>query len=111
MAASEKKNMTDRHKTHGDSCEAHSAKPRLNPPGRLLTMHIIPPLLVLRELIRYGGRILPETWNRFIFHRFWGEGILSTNAHFLIDSYADVRLSSLFRRLGPHPAGALPHGF
>ena len=103
--------MTDRHEPHGDSRKAYSAKPRLNSPRRLLTRHIVPPLLVLRELIRYVGRILPETWNRFIFHRFWGEGILSTSAHFVMDSYEDVRPRSGFRRVEVHPAGVQPETF
>jgi hypothetical protein len=103
--------MTEPHRTYSDSRETHSAMRRLDPPGRHLTMRVVPPLLVLWELVRYVGKIFPETWNRFIFHRFWGDGILSTNAHFVMDSYEDIRLRSGFRHVETHTAGAQPEIF
>ncbi len=56
-----------------------------------------PPLLLLRDLIRYAGRSFPDTWNTFLFCRFWGGGILSGDTYLVIDSYEDVRLRNSFQ--------------
>jgi hypothetical protein len=90
--------MTDSHSTYGNRFAPRGLTPGLNTLGRLLAMHVVPPLVVLRELTKYAGKIFPETWNKFLFRRFWGEGILSTDAYFVMDSYQDVRLRSGFRR-------------
>ncbi len=103
--------MTDSHRTFGGRFAGYCAVPRLNPLRRLLTTHVAPPLLVLRELARYVGKIFPETWNRFIFHRFWGEGILSTSVCFVMDSYENVRLGSGFRATEAHTAAEQPKIF
>ncbi len=79
-----------------------------------LLIHAVPPLLVLWELAKYAGKIFPETWNTFLFRRFWGEGvILSTEAYFVMDSYEDVRAfrEARLRRAGEHSAGEQPKIF
>jgi len=64
---------------------------------QFLLMHIVPPLAVLWELAKRVANLLPDTWNRFVFSRFWGQGILSADVLFVMDSYEDVRLRSGFR--------------
>jgi len=89
--------MMNPHRISGGRSAVHSAVPRLNPLGVHFARHVVPLLLVLRELVRHVGRIFLEPWDRFIFHRFWGKGILSTNPYFVMDSYEDARLGSAFR--------------
>ena len=57
----------------------------------------MPPFLVLRDVASQVANLIPETWDRFCFRRFWGEGILSTDAYFVMDSYENVRLRNNFR--------------
>ena len=51
------------------------------------------------ELARNFSRLFWDTRDGLAFRRFWGEGLRSSNAYFVIDSYEDVRLRSGFRRL------------
>jgi hypothetical protein len=94
--------------TYGSRFAARGLTPRLNALGRLLAVHVVPPLVVLRELAKYAGKIFPETWNTILFRCFWGEGILSSDAYFVMDSYEDVRLRSGFRHAEAHTAGEQP---
>jgi hypothetical protein len=103
--------MTNSHSTYGGRFAAPSSMPGLSMLRRLLAMHVVPPLLVLWELAKYAGKIFPETWNTFLFRRFWGEGILSTEAYFVMDSYEDVRLRNGFRRAGAPTPGEQPKAF
>jgi len=68
------------------------------------------PFLVLWDLTKRVSNIVPETWDRFNFRRFWGDGILSTEAYFVMDSYENVRLRNNFRNAepsgGPEDQGA-----
>ncbi len=57
----------------------------------------MPPFLVLRDVASQVANLIPETWDRFCFRRFWGEGMLSTDAYFVMDSYENVRLRNNFR--------------
>ena len=79
-----------------------------NRSGRLLGISLGPRLLVLRELVRHVGSMIPEMLNRFMFHRFWGEGILSTGAQFVMDSYEDVSLRNRFRYVDVNTSGSQP---
>ena len=97
--------MSDSPRTFDERVAGQSAVPPLTPLARPLIRHVVSPLLVLRELVKYVGKIFPETWNRIIFHRFWGEGILTTSAYFVMDSYEDVSLGNGF-----HPAEAKAYG-
>jgi hypothetical protein len=45
-----------------------------------LKAQAVPPFLVLRDLAQQVANIIPETRDRFSFRRFWGEGLLSTEA-------------------------------
>lgn len=103
--------MTDSHSTYGSRFATRGLTPRLNALGRLLATHVVPPLVVLRELAKYAGKIFSETWSKFLFRRFWGEGTLSSDAYFVIDSYEDVRLRSGFRRAEAFAAGEQPKIF
>lgn len=62
---------------------------------------VMPPLLVFSDLARQVARSIPEALDRFSFRRFWGEGILSTDAYFVMDSYENVRLRNNFRNAEP----------
>jgi hypothetical protein len=105
MAPGKTTEMTYLHSTYGGRYAAHGPMPRLNALRRLVALHVVPPLVVLRESAKYAGRIFPETWNGFLFRRFWGEGISSSDACFVMDSYEDVRLRSGFRSAGTDTAG------
>lgn len=59
------------------------------------------PFLVLWDLSKQVVNIVPETRDRFNFRRFWGEGIRSTDAYFVMDSYENVRLRNNFRNAEP----------
>jgi hypothetical protein len=67
--------------------------------ARFIATHAIPPLLVSWDLLTHVVRIVPETSDRFSFRRFWGEGSLSTDAYFVMDSYENVRLKNSFRNM------------
>jgi hypothetical protein len=73
--------------------------------------HAMPPLAVLWDLSKRVAKIIPETWDRFNFRRFWGEGILSTDAYFVMDSYENVRLRNNFRNAEPSAASEEPEAF
>lgn len=69
--------------------------------ARLLRAQVIPPFLVISDFARQAAGIIPETWDRFSFRRFWGDGILSADAYFVMDSYENVRLRNNFRNAEP----------
>jgi len=71
----------------------------------------MPPFLVLSDLARQVARAVTETLNRFNFRRFWGEGILSTDAYFVMDSYENVRLRNNFRNAEPPRTAEKPETF
>ncbi len=64
-------------------------------------------LLMPLELAKHLGKAFPDTWNKFLFRRFWGEGGLSGDAYLVVDNYEDVRLrhSLRFRRDFSQPRG------
>src|SRR5258706_15938199 len=49
-------------------------------------------ILMLLELPKRLGAAFPDTWNKFLFRRFLGEGGWSGNTYFVLDNYGDVRL-------------------
>jgi hypothetical protein len=103
--------MADRYCPYGDSYATHRSMRRRNTLIQYIVMHGVPPLLMLWELVKYAGKIFPETWNKFVFPRFWGEGILTTDAYFVMDSYEDVRLRSGFSCGEAHPLREQPERF
>jgi hypothetical protein len=103
--------MTDRHCTCGERYARHRSIGRLNALTLCIVKHSAPPVFVLWELVKYIAKVFPETWNRFDFRSFWGEGASSTDAYFVIDSYEDVRLRSGFSRGEALPLGARPESF
>lgn len=103
--------MTDFHRILGSRFAGQCAVPRPNPLGRFLARNVVSPLLVLREMVRSAGKLFPETWNSLIFQRFWGKGILSSSAYFVMDGYEDVRLGSEFRPPEAHTTVEQPKIF
>jgi hypothetical protein len=76
-----------------------------------LKAQAVPPFLVLRDLAQQVANIIPETRDRFSFRRFWVEGLLSTDAYFVMDSYENVRLRNNFRNAEPSAAQDRPERF
>lgn len=74
-------------------------------------MYVLRPLLLLWDVLKSVGGIFPDTWNKFVFRSFWGQGILSAPPCFVIDSYEDVRLRSGFSRGERHPGQEQPERF
>jgi len=70
--------------------------------ARLFRTEAASPFLVISDAARQVANIIPETWDRFCFRRFWGDGILSADAYFVMDSYENVRLRNNFRNAEPH---------
>ncbi len=52
---------------------------------------------MLWEVVEILATLVPDAWTRFQFRRFWGQGIQSGEAFFVIDSYEDVRLRNGLR--------------
>jgi hypothetical protein len=71
----------------------------------------MPPFLVMWDLARRAANVIPETWDRVSFRRFWGEGILSTDAYFVMDSYENVRLRNNFRNAESSTSQEKPDAF
>jgi hypothetical protein len=72
-------------------------KKLIRTPIQLIATQVIPPLSVLWDLASQVAMIVSKTWDRFRFRRFWGEGILSSDAYFVMDSYENVRLRNGFQ--------------
>ena len=51
----------------------------------------------MRALWSRVAGIVPDARDRFAFRRFWGDGLFSAGAFFVIDSYENVRLKNEFR--------------
>src|SRR5581483_967797 len=66
-----------------------------------LRAQVMAPFLVLWDLTKQVSNIVPETRDRFEFRQFWGEGIRSADAYFVMDSYENVRLRNNFRNAEP----------
>lgn len=79
--------------------------------ARFFRSQVRPPLLVLSDLARQVANVIPDTWDRFSFRRFWGEGILSADPYFVMDSYENVRLRNNFRNAEPPPTSEEPNAF
>jgi len=69
--------------------------------ARFVKAQVTTPFLVLSDLGRQAANVIPETRDRFSFRRFWGDGILSADAYFVMDSYENVRLRNNFRNADP----------
>lgn len=79
--------------------------------GNFFKTQALPPFQVLWDLARRVANVIPDTWDRVSFRRFWGEGILSTDAYFVMDSYENVRLRSNFRNAEPSNLPERPEAF
>jgi hypothetical protein len=83
----------------------------LNMTLAFIRAHVASPVLVFSDLARRVASVIPETWDRLSFRRFWGEGILSTDAYFVMDSYENVRLRNNFRNVETSDVAERPAGF
>lgn len=79
--------------------------------AKFIRTQVVPPFVVLSDLAGQAAKVIPGTWDRLSFRRFWGEGILSTDAYFVMDSYENVRLRNNFRNAEPLLAPDSPEGF
>src|SRR4030088_2256192 len=70
--------------------------------------HISSRLLMLWELAKHLGGSIPDTWNKYLFRRFWGEGALSSESYLVLENYQDVGLSHSLRFVGDLPRPAKP---
>jgi hypothetical protein len=61
-----------------------------------IATHLGSLLSVLFEQVNQAARIFPESRNKFLFRRFWGEDV-SRDAYLVIDSYENVLLRNRFR--------------
>jgi len=88
--------MSDSHYT---SVGPHALHPmwRLAAVTHFIGTRLGPPLSVLVEQANQAVRIFPESWNKCLFRRFWGENISSREAYLVIDSYENVVLRNRFR--------------
>lgn len=69
--------------------------------ARSIKALLMPPFWVLSDFARQAAGVIPETRDRFSFRHFWGDGFLSTDAYFVMDSYENVRLRNNFRNAEP----------
>ena len=79
--------------------------------ARFIRTQVMPPFVVLSDLAGQVAKVIPGTWDRLSFRRFWGEGIRSTDAYFVMDSYENVRLRNNFRNAEPPRTPEEPEGF
>jgi hypothetical protein len=64
--------------------------------GALVSRTAASPLSFLGDLARRFASMIPEAWERSSFRRFWGEGSVSADAYFVMDSFENVRLRNSF---------------
>ena len=70
--------------------------------SRFTWSRVLPPLLVVWDVVLLVAKIIPETRDRFSFRSFWG-ATASLDAYFVIDSYENVRLRDGFRSVETAP--------
>jgi len=69
----------------------------LAPLSRFIAAHLGAPISVLAEQASEAARVFTDSWNKFLFRRFWGESISSRDVDLVIDSYENVVLRNRFR--------------
>jgi|SRR5690242_2192410 hypothetical protein len=70
---------------------------RLSSLCRFVAAHLSAPVSVLAEQASQALRVFTDSWNKFLFRRFWGQGISSRDVDLIIDSYENVVLRNRFR--------------
>jgi hypothetical protein len=63
---------------------------------------------MLWELAKHLGGSIPDTWNKYLFRRFWGEGALSRESYLVLENYQDVGLRHSLRFVRDLPRQANP---
>jgi len=88
--------MSDSHYVH---VGRHAPHPiwRLSSLSRFIAAHLGAPISVLAEQASEAARVFTDSWNKFLFRRFWGESISSRDVDLVIDSYENVVLRNRFR--------------
>lgn len=77
----------------------HAVRPvwRLSSLSRFIGAHLGAPVSVLAEQASQATRVFTDSWNKFLFRRFWGESVASREIDLVIDSYENVVLRNRFR--------------
>ena len=88
--------MSDSHYIHIGRRTVHPIW-RLSSVSRFIAAHLGAPVSVLAEQASQAGRVFTDSWNKFLFRRFWGESISSKDVDLVIDSYENVVLRNRFR--------------
>ena len=65
--------------------------------SRFIASHLGAPVSVLAQQATQAARVFTDSWNKFLFRRFWGESISSRDVDLVIDSYENVVLRNRFR--------------
>ena len=88
--------MSDSHYIH---IGRHTVHPvwRLSSVSRFIATHLGAPVSVLGEQASQAARVFTDSWNKFLFRRFWWESISSRDVDLVIDSYENVVLRNRFR--------------
>ncbi|PYU28281.1 MAG: hypothetical protein DMG32_03140 [Acidobacteria bacterium] len=88
--------MSDSHYIH---IGRHTVHPmwRFSFVSRFIGSHLGAPVSVLAEQASQAARVFTDSWNKFLFRRFWGESISSRDVDLVIDSYENVVLRNRFR--------------
>ena len=85
-----------------DSHYIHIGRHTLHPIWRRSSLshfiaHLGAPVSVLAEQANQAMRVFTDSWDKFRFRRFWGEGLSSRDVDLVIDSYENVVLRNRFR--------------
>jgi len=96
IRGSRAKTMSDSHYIH---IGRHTVHPmwRFSFVSRFIGSHLGAPVSVLAEQASQAARVFTDSWNKFLFRRFWGESISSRDVDLVIDSYENVVLRNRFR--------------
>src|SRR5690348_4239733 len=88
--------MSDSHYIH---ITRHADQPawRLGAVSRFLAGRVATPASVLAEQAAQAVRVFTQSWDKFLFRRFWGQGASSGDVDLVIDSYENVLLRNRFR--------------
>jgi hypothetical protein len=88
--------MSDSHYIH---VGRHTVHPiwRVSSLIRFAATYLGAPVSVFAEQASQAARVFTDSWNKFLFRRFWGESISSKDVDLVIDSYENVVLRNRFR--------------
>jgi hypothetical protein len=88
--------MSDSHYIHVGRHTVHPVW-RVSSLSRFVATYLGAPVSVFAEQASQAARVFTDSWNKFLFRRFWGESISSKDVDLVIDSYENVVLRNRFR--------------